>query len=120
MKISQNEFVERVGSSATILSETENNKNEPGFELLYNIAKNTDISLYYLFYGTNPMFQKGSQIQPVQQLFAGVKLSSFELNFLNYFAKSHICRFQMLSVYKQLIEQEDDEATRELPGKKKK
>jgi len=61
LKILQEEMAPGLGISATRLSEIENDKSKPCHDFFYNIVKNFNVNLYYLFFGEGEMFGEGRE-----------------------------------------------------------
>lgn len=56
LNLNQKEFAERIKISKGYLSEIENGKYSPGFAFIYNLAKEFNVSLDYLFFGHGNIF----------------------------------------------------------------
>ena len=61
LKINQDDFCKRMNISKTNLSKVENGKSKPGYGFFFNIVKEFNINLHYLFFGEGPMFNTGEQ-----------------------------------------------------------
>lgn len=63
MKLTQEEFAEKIGVHVKQLSKYESNRNLPSVTILKNIADFCDITLDYLAYGKDPVIEKRSRIK---------------------------------------------------------
>ena len=95
------DFALRLNISGPSLSELEKGKYYPNFEFLINISREFNVNLYYLVFGEGDMFMNtGSRIDfgLLEEL---INNSSTVGKFINYFEKSEILRFFVLSQFKQ-------------------
>jgi len=103
LKMSQISFSAQLGSSATSFSEIENNKYKPGFEILFKLATEYNANLYYLFFGKGEMFLDIGKDPLTQMKVEGEEFTRYELELLDYFTRSKICRFKLLGLFQQLL-----------------
>jgi transcriptional regulator with XRE-family HTH domain len=61
LKMRQEDMAPGLGISATRLSEIEQDKSKPCHDFFYNIVKNYNVNLYYLFFGEGEMFAGGNE-----------------------------------------------------------
>lgn len=101
--MNQTSFAKGLGISTATLSDIENNKHKPGFDILIKFMQKYKVELYYLMLGEGPMFSEG---------YGGVKLDD-EIakdqnvrKFLHYFASSSFVRFHMLAYFEKLYNTE--------------
>ena len=60
----QREFANALWTSVVTMSEVENGKKKPGFDLLYNLSKVYNVSLEYMIHGEGPMFRDEKPVPP--------------------------------------------------------
>ena len=112
LNMKQKDIAKRLKISQTTLSGLESGHHMPKFEIIYNLASELNVNLYYLLFGFGDMF-----LDPVQTLSRRrpknmVKKEEIE-RFLHYFEHSNIAQLQILSnfiaiyqKYKEDIEKE--------------
>jgi len=61
LKINQDDFCKRMDICKTNLSKIENGKGKPGYGFFFNIVKEFNINLNYLFFGEGPMLKTSEQ-----------------------------------------------------------
>jgi len=107
LNLTQKQLAERLNISGPTISDFENGKHPPNFEFIYNIYLEFHVNLYYLLYGEGEMFEeRGGPLS--QRLDRLCKQNKDVHRLLEYFSKSEIIRYFILSQFKgkMLIEKE--------------
>lgn len=99
LHLTQKELARRLNISGPTLSEFENGKHPLNFDFIYNIHLEFHVNLYYLLYGEGEMFQElgGPLSQRLERL---CKQNKDVTRLLEYFEKSEIIRYYLLSQFK--------------------
>ena len=114
LKMTQSEFASKLDISTTAMSESEKAKYKPGFEVMMKLMTVYDVNLYYLFFGKGQMFLPGGDAAKGSALLDMTDYTDYELEFLDYFAKSQVVRFRLLGYFQQLMLEEGDLYKREI------
>ena len=114
LNIKGKDFAPRIKISGPSLSEIEKGKYYPNFEFLINIAREFNVSLYYLLFGEGEMFNEPGSRTDLGILAELVSSSSSIRNFLYYFERSEILRFFILSQFKQKLILDKDMIKKEI------
>ena len=107
LNLTQKQLAQRLNVSGPTLSEFENGKHPPNFDFIYNIYKEFHVNLYYLLYGEGDMFEeRGGPLS--LRLDRLCKQNPDICRLLEYFEKSSIVRYYLLSQFnaKMLLEKE--------------
>lgn len=106
LDLKQTDFATRMGTSPNVISEIENGKYKPGFDMIGKFASVFNINLYYLFFGKGEMFidLESNVISPVSK----TDLLPEAEEFIDYFFNSRGFQYRMLSYFYQLKENEID------------
>jgi transcriptional regulator with XRE-family HTH domain len=119
LQLTQKQLARRLNISGPTLSEFENGKHQPNFDFIYNINREFYVNLYYLLYGEGEMFEEraGPLSQRLERL---CKENKAVTRLLEYFGKSRIVRYYLLSQFhsimireKNIIEKDIIEANEE-------
>jgi transcriptional regulator with XRE-family HTH domain len=99
LHLTQKDLAQRLNISGPTLSEFENGKHPLNFDFIYNIHREFHVNLYYLLYGEGEMFQEqgGPLSQRLDRL---CKVNKDVSKLLEYFEKSEIIRYFLLSQFK--------------------
>jgi transcriptional regulator with XRE-family HTH domain len=103
LKLNQETFAAKLGSSLGHISEIENNKYKPGFDLLLNMETKYRVNLNYLLFNKGELFLKSNTHSIIRKYFDGLHLSKFETKFLEYFQNSLICRYKLIGYFQRFI-----------------
>ncbi len=102
LDLNQREFADRLKVSVSSLSDVENGKYSPNFELVRNLVKEFKVNEDYLLFGEGEMF-----IKPRIDLFLGLEdLASRNegvRKFLEYFEKSAIFRYKVMGNAEEIL-----------------
>lgn len=115
--LTQKQLAKPLKISGPTLSEFENGKLLPNFEFIYNIYLEFNVSLYYLLYGEGEMFEdRGGPLSKRLELLS--KANEDVDRFLNYFDKSTVVRYFLLSQFKTKMLSEGSIIDKELEENK--
>lgn len=99
----QNEFAQAMDVSSGSLSMMETGKNQPRFELLYNLAKKYKINLYYLFFGQGEMFLPPEPDDAIKEKKYGPETETWLRDFYRNFNESRFFRFNVMATVSMLL-----------------
>lgn len=102
LNLTQKQLARRINISGPTLSEFENGKHPPNFDFIYNIQREFQVNLYYLLYGEGEMFEErgGPLSLRLERL---CKQNKDVTKLLEYFEKSEIIRYYLLSQFKHKL-----------------
>ena len=107
LDLTQKQLAQRLNISGPTLSEFENGKLPPNFDFIYNIYREFNVNLYYLLYGEGEMFEErgGPLSLRLERL---CKQNKDAARLLEYFERSTVIRYYLLSQFKakMLLEKE--------------
>jgi transcriptional regulator with XRE-family HTH domain len=101
----QKDFAHQMGISSASLSEIEKGKAKPRFELFYYLTAQFNVNIYYILHGKGGMFldenarivdEPGSGGEDVERI---NEYREFLETFLNYFRKSSIFRYAVMTYF---------------------
>jgi transcriptional regulator with XRE-family HTH domain len=102
LDLNQKEFAEGLQAAGSSVSDVENGKYTPNFDLIRNLVKEFKVNIDYLLFGEGEMFMK-----PGRELFLGLEdLSNRNegvRKFLDYFEKSAIFRYKVMGNAEELL-----------------
>jgi len=107
LNLTQKQLAGRLNISGATLSEFENGKYPPNFEYIFNIYREYHVNLYYLLYGEGEMFEeRGGPLS--LRLDRLCKENKDVTRLLEYFEKSSIIRYYLMSQFqsKMLLEKD--------------
>jgi len=110
----QNDFARAMGVSNGSLSMMETGKNQPRFELLFNLAKKYKINLYYIFFGLGEMFLPPEPDDAIKEKNYGPETETWLRNFYRYFNESQIFRFNVMATVSMLLLEKSETIKREI------
>jgi transcriptional regulator with XRE-family HTH domain len=111
--LTQKELAQALNISGPSLSEFENGKHYPNFDLIYHINREYNVNLYYLLYGEGEMFEErgGPLIKRIDRL---ARENPDVAKLLNYFARSLVVRYYLLSQFNSKMLTEGSQIEREI------
>ena len=116
--LTQKELSTKLGITQSTLSDIEINRFKPSFEIISKLAKEYNVSLYFLLLGDEEMFL------PPEAL-SLIKIKKYAVNeehvreFLYNFQKSHILQYSIIGHYKRRMASYKNEILEEIDGFKK-
>ncbi len=118
LKLKGIEFAEKLGISAPKLSDLENGKTKPGFDLSVKFKETFNVNLDYLLLGEGPIFSDSSR-SPNLTL-NNTLLRSDELeDFLYYFENSSIVQYFIMNEFRKKKFADGDLIKLEIEAKQK-
>jgi len=113
LKLTQKQLAERLTISGATLSEFENGKYPPNFDCIFNIYKEFHVNLYYLLYGEGEMFEeRGGPLS--LRLDRLCKENKDVTRLLEYFEKSSVIRYYLMSQFKSKMVLDKDIIEKEM------
>jgi len=103
LHLHQNDFARAMGVSNGSLSMMETGKNQPRFELLFNLAKKYNINFYYLFFGQGEMLLPTNLDTGIKDKKYGPESEYWLREFFHYFNESHLFRFSVMSLVSRYL-----------------
>lgn len=119
LRLKQKEFAAILNMSDTYLSDIENGKQKPGYEVPGILAKEFNINLNYIFFGEGEMF-----IDPILRI--SDRIDEFAVNredvrkFIYSFERSPAFQYYMFNEFRLLLEKRKEVISRELEEYEKK
>ena len=102
LDLNQKEFADRLKMSNSSLSDVENGKYSPNFDMVRNLVVEFKVNIDYLLFGEGEMF-----INPGRELFLGLEDLAIRnegvRKFLEYFEKSAIFRYKVMGHAEELL-----------------
>jgi transcriptional regulator with XRE-family HTH domain len=98
--LNQLQFGNKLGISASMISDIENNNNRPTFDITTKLLKNYNINLSYLFSGEGELFKDKFEIDP-KKIAQAVNPKDIE-EFLKDFYLSGYVQLDVMSHYRKL------------------
>ena len=113
LRLTQKELAQAVNISGPSLSEFENGKHYPNFDFIYHINRKYNVSLYYLLYGEGEMFEErgGPLSKRIDRL---ARENPDVAKLLNYFSRSLVIRYYLLSQFSSKMLTEGSQIEREV------
>ena len=113
LNLTQKQLAQRLNISGPTLSEFENGKLPPNFDFIFNIYREFNVNLYYLLYGEGEMFEERGG--PLSQRLARLcKQNKDTARLLEYFERSTVIRYYLLSQFKGKMLLEKDLIEKEI------
>ena len=111
MKLTQEQFGERIGITGSSCSTIESGKNKPSIQTIKSICREFDVNETWLLTGEGEMFLKRSREQEIGEFFADVvKDNKFKKRLVLMLAKMNTEEWELLErKLKELIEEDDEE-----------
>ena len=119
LRLKQKEFAAVLNMSDTYLSDIENGKQKPGFEVPGILAKEYNVNLNYVFFGTGKMFS-----DPIFRI--SERIEEFAVNledvrkFIYSFERSPSFQYYMYNEFRILLQTQREIISRELEEYEKK
>jgi len=102
LDLNQKEFAQRLQAAGSSVSDVENGKYTPNFDMIRDLVKEFNVNIDFLLFGEGEMF-----IKPGRELFLGLEdLSNRNegvKKFLDYFEKSAIFRYKVMGNAEELL-----------------
>jgi transcriptional regulator with XRE-family HTH domain len=118
LKLKGIEFAEKLEISAPKLSDLENGKTKPGFDLIVKFKETFNVNFDYLLLGEGPIFYDSS-LSPKFTV-ANTLLKSEELeDFLYYFENSSMVQYSIMNEFRRKKFADGDLIKREIEAKMK-
>lgn len=102
LQLRQVDFAERLNVSGPALSEIENDKYKPGYDFLYNAAKEFNVNLYYLLFGEGDMFRNPMEAMADRAGKFGVNIQEVR-SFIDSFERSPFVQYSVLAHFRALM-----------------
>jgi transcriptional regulator with XRE-family HTH domain len=106
LKIYQKDLADSLGVSAASLSDIETGKSIPRHDVIYNLSKKYNISIYYLLHGEGEMFQSDSVKREIESGVYGIH-TEFLKEFYRYYNESSIVRYEMMGFFRTMLLEKD-------------
>jgi len=103
LNMPQSAFARAMGVSNGSVSMMETGKNEPRFELLYNLATKYNLNFYYLLFGQGDMFLPYNFDPGFDEKKYGLESETWLRKFFHYFNESEIFRYWVMSTIEQYL-----------------
>lgn len=119
LRLKQKEFAAVLNMSDTYLSDIENGKQKPGFEIPGILAKEYNVNLNYMFFGKGKMFS-----DPILRI--SERIEDFAVNlddvrrFIYYFERSPSFQYYIFNEFRVLLKTKKEIISRELEEYEKK
>lgn len=97
LNLPQSAFARELGVSNGSVSMMETGKNQPRFELIYNLAKKYNLNFYYLLFGQGDMFLPYNFDPGFEDKKYGLESETWLRKFFYYFNESEIFRYWVMS-----------------------
>jgi len=102
LDLNQKEFAQRLQAAGSSVSDVENGKYTPNFDMIRDLVKKFNVNIDYLMFGEGEMF-----IKPGRELFLGLEdlanRNEGVRKFLDYFEKSAIFRYKVMGTAEELL-----------------
>jgi transcriptional regulator with XRE-family HTH domain len=115
LKLTQADFADKMNMSVTNLSDIENGKTHPCHDFFYRVLKEFNINLNYCLSGEGSMFldmEAGSSVPAGDETDKNryyYDVDNEDVHeFLDYFFSSNIVRYQIMSAFTRLLNEEED------------
>jgi transcriptional regulator with XRE-family HTH domain len=119
LKMRQEDLAPGLEISKTHLSDIEKDKTKPCHDFFYNIGKNYNVNLSYLFFGEGEMF-----VDSVNEIVSDgkkIKTGNKDIDeFLYYFFNSHMVHSYLMYQFRKLYNEENSGIMKDLERSKEK
>jgi transcriptional regulator with XRE-family HTH domain len=125
LKLTQKDFAAGLSISYQHLSEIENGKTRPGFEIIFNLLSRYSANLDYLFLGIGKLFRSSSKNakesgeKSFLDQFSGIVTDQVTEYFIKCFFYSRFVRYTTLGYFEELLHQNREIITEQVEGQKR-
>jgi len=113
LNLKQKDMAKRLNISQTTYSEFESGKHMPKFEVIYHLARELNVNLYYFMFGKGDMFLGPTQLLSRSLGKNVVKKEEIE-SFLHYFEHSNIAQLQVLASFMVILQRDKESIEKEI------
>lgn len=115
----QKDFAKELGFSIAHISEIENGKSVPGYDVLISLAEKFNVNIYYVLFNEGDMFS-----DPLTSFFSRSSHNTLSTEqskeFLHYFEKSPFVQVSLYAYLKKFVLENTDLINKELDAFKRK